>query len=79
MGMQIEIIEELVNDALQKGAKVLIARNAVLIRFMRRNAYGAQNVFLRSIGASTVNINRTLSRPPYSNTNLKQRLFPAVP
>ena len=44
-----------------------------------RNAYGAQNVFLRSIGASTVNINRTLSRPPYSNTNLKQRLFPAVP
>jgi len=44
-----------------------------------RNAYGTENVFLRSVGIPEIDINRQLSKPPYKGSDMQQRLFPSMP
>jgi len=44
-----------------------------------RNAYGIENVFLRSVGIPEIDINRQLAKPPYKGSDMQQRLFPSMP
>ena len=44
------------------------------------NAYGVENIFRRSIGLPTLDIQDILARPPYSdNPNIDKPLFPDLP
>lgn len=44
------------------------------------NAYGVENIFRRSIGLPTLNIQDVLAHPPYSDDpNLDKPLFPDLP